>query len=342
MITTHTMQPLLLVSVIIISWNSKKYLLDCLEHLLTQTFRDFEVILVDNGSEDDALDGLHEKYPSLDLHIHRLGANRGFAAANNIGASLARGQWLALLNADAFPNPDWLEQLLKTAEERPEFSFFASRQLQANRLELLDGAGDAYHVSGFAWRQYFGYPADQFGLMSREVFSACAAAALYSREAFLRVGGFDEDFFSYYEDVDLSFRLRLQGFRSLYVSSAIVKHVGSASTGARSDFSLYYWQRNLIWSFVQNMPSALMWRALPLHILANIIFQIHFILRGHGAILWKAKVDALSGLSLALHKRRKIQNESKIGVTELLSKMERGFLQPYLLNYNIRKRLWME
>jgi GT2 family glycosyltransferase len=336
------MQSLPLVSVIIVTWNSYKFLPTCLEHLLMQTFRDFEVILVDNGSEDCASDGLQEKYPSLDLHIHRLSSNRGFAAANNIGASLARGQWLALLNADAFSNPDWLEQLLKASEEKPEFSFFASRQLQANQPELLDGAGDAYHVSGLAWRRYFGYPADQFGLMSREVFSACAAAALYSREAFLRVGGFDEDFFSYYEDVDLSFRLRLRGFRCLYVPNAIVKHVGSASTGARSDFSLYHWQRNLIWSFVQNMPSALMWRALPLHILANIIFQIHFILRGHGVILWKAKVDALRGLSLALHKRRKIQNESNIGAAELLPKMEHGFLQPYLLNYNIRKRLRLE
>jgi GT2 family glycosyltransferase len=341
-ITIYTMQSLPPVSVIIVTWNSKKYLPVCLEHLLAQTLHDFEVILVDNGSEDGTLDGLHEKYLSLNLQIHRLSSNRGFAAANNIGASLARGQWLALLNADAFPHSDWLEQLLKAVDDNSEFSFFASRQLQANKPELLDGAGDAYHVSGLAWRQYFGYPADQFGLVSREVFSACAAAALYSRDAFLSVGGFDEDFFSYYEDVDLSFRLRLQGSRCLYVPDAVVKHVGSASAGARSDFSLYHWQRNLIWSFVQNMPSALMWRALPLHILANIIFQIHFILRGHGAVLWKAKVDALRGLSLALRKRRKIQSEIKIDAYDLLSKMEHGFLQPYLLNYNIRKRLRLE
>jgi GT2 family glycosyltransferase len=336
------MQSPTLISVIIISWNSKKYLLDCLEHLLMQTFHDFEVTLVDNGSEDGALDGLHEKYPSLDLHIHRLSSNYGFAVANNIGARLACGKWLALLNSDAFPESDWLEQLLRAAENNPEFTFFASRQIQAAKPELLDDAGDAYHVSGIAWRQYFGYPADQYGLVSSEVFSACAAAAMYSREVFLKVGGFDEDFFSYFEDVDLGFRLRLQGFRCLYVPSAIVKHVGSASAGAQSDFSLYHWQRNLIWSFVQNMPSALMWRALPFNILANIIFQIHFTFRGHGVISWKAKIDALRGLSHAINKRRKIQSEIKIDTSELLSKMERGFLQPYLQNYNIRKRLRLE
>src|SRR5574341_1091523 len=214
------------VPVIIVCWNSGEYLPRCLSGLSTQTYRDFEVILIDNGSTDESTLRLLENSSNMNLHIERFETNRGFAVANNIGARLARGRWLALLNSDAFPQPDWLAHLIKTTENHPEFSFFASRQLQANRLDLLDGAGDTYHLSGFAWRQYFGYPADKFGLVSREVFSACAAAALYSRKAFLQVGGFDEDFFSYYEDVDLSFRLRLQGFRCLYVPDACAHHGG--------------------------------------------------------------------------------------------------------------------
>jgi len=103
----------------------KKYLPACLHRLLTQTFHNFEVILVDNDSEDGALDGLHEKYSSLDLRIERLNTNRGFATANNIGARLARGKWLALLNANAFPEPDWLEKLVQAAEENPEYSSFS-------------------------------------------------------------------------------------------------------------------------------------------------------------------------------------------------------------------------
>src|SRR5689334_19617314 len=101
------MKSLPLVSVIIVTWNSKRYLTDCLDHLLKQTFYDFEIILVDNGSEDDILDKLQEKYPSLDLHINKLSSNLGFAVANNIGVRLAHGKWLALLNADAYPEPDW-------------------------------------------------------------------------------------------------------------------------------------------------------------------------------------------------------------------------------------------
>jgi GT2 family glycosyltransferase len=115
------------ISVIIINWNSKEYLSRCLSCLSAQTVRDYEVILIDNGSTDGSLDGVENRWPGLDLRIEELDENRGFAAANNFGVRLARGQWLALLNSDAFPDPDWLEKLLQAAELHPEFSFFASR-----------------------------------------------------------------------------------------------------------------------------------------------------------------------------------------------------------------------
>jgi GT2 family glycosyltransferase len=231
-----------------------------------------------------------------------------------------------------------LEKLLQAAERHPEFSFFASRQLQANAPHLLDGAGDALHINGLAWRRYASWPAAQFGLEPEEVFSPCAAAALYPRRAFLQVGGFDEDFFSYHEDVDLGFRLRLQGFRCLYVPDAVVHHIGSATLGAQSDFALYHWQRNFIWSFVQNMPAALLGIALPLHLAANFIYQIVYTRRGRGKVLWKAKWDALRGLGHALRKRSRVQKDRKVSNAELLRVMEHGLLQPFILGYNIRKR----
>jgi GT2 family glycosyltransferase len=324
-------------SIVIVSWNSAAYLPQCLTSLRAQTLKNFETIIVDNGSVDNSIDKLESKWPDLNLKVIRLEENRGFAAANNIGARLASGRWLTLLNTDAFPEPDWLERLLGAAKNNPQYSFFASRQLKANDPDFLDGAGDIYHISGLAWRRYAEFPAACFGLESNEIFSACAAAAMYSRQAFLQVGGFDEDFFSYHEDVDLSFRLRLQGFRCLYVPDAIVKHVGSVSVGAHSDFALYHWQRNFIWSFIQNMPLALLWKALPAHLLANVIYQLNYIRRGRGAILWKAKVDALRRLSDVLRKRKDIQKNSRVDPSELLAKMERGGLQPYLLGYTIRK-----
>ena len=325
------------ISVIISTWNSGKVLPKCLGSLAKQTFKDFEVIIIDNGSSDNSIEDLHKKWPAIEFQIRKLDKNTGFAAANNLGAQLATGEWLALLNSDAFPDPTWLENLLLAAEYEIKFSFFASRQLQAGAPHLLDGAGDAYHISGLAWRSYSGFPAAQFGLESVEVFSACGAAAFYSRQAFLQVGGFDESFFSYLEDVDLGFRLRLQGFRCLYVPKAVVHHIGSATLGVRSEFAYYHWQRNFIWSFIQNMPSGLLWKALPVHLMANIIYQLYYTFRGRGSILLKGKWDALRGLPSALRKRRAIQQSRKISDSELLHSLERGFLQPYLLGYHIRK-----
>jgi GT2 family glycosyltransferase len=328
-----------LVSIVIVTWNSANYLSRCLTSLTLQSFKDFETILVDNGSQDGTLEGIQEKYPSLNLRIELLGVNQGFARANNIGARLACGRWLALLNTDAFPEADWLENLIEATRENPQYTCFSSRQIQANNPKFLDGAGDAYHVSGLAWKRYLGYPIDRYGLEQIEVFSSCGAAALYIRDAFLDVNGFDEDLFSYLEDVDLGFRLRLQGNRCLYVPNATVHHIGSATLGVASDFALYHYHRNLIWSFSQNMPTGLFWRYLLSHLIANIIYVINYSLRGRGRILWKAKMDALRGLGRAMEKRRAIQSRRQATEEDILRAMERGLFQPYLLGYHLRRTL---
>jgi GT2 family glycosyltransferase len=323
------MQSLPLVSVIIVAWNSKKHLAACLGCLLMQTLGEFEIILVDNGSEDGALDELRDKYPSPDLCIHRLSSNLGFAAANNIGAHLAQGRWLALLNADAFPEADWLEKLLQAAEQNPEFTAFSSRQIQYNAPHLLDGAGDSYHITGLAWRRFYNRGVQEYGLETEEVFSACPAAALYSREEFLELGGFDEDYFSYFEDVDLGFRIRLSGGKCLYVPQAVVHHVGSASTGKRSDFSVYYGYRNMIWTLVKNMPSPLIWLFLPLHAATLFFFVLYLTLRGQGKTIWRAIFDALRGLPRMIRKRKWIQRNKKVKTNELLKIMSTGLLEPW-------------
>ncbi len=306
-----------LVSVIIVCWNSAKYLSSCLLALDAQAFHGFEVVLIDNGSSDGALDNVVKKYPRLNFQINELGSNLGFAVANNIGASLARGKYLALLNADAFPEPEWLEQLLKAVNENVGFTLFASRQIQANTPVLLDGTGDAYHVSGLAWRQNFNRPAAENGTQSSEVFSACAAAALYVRDDFLKVGGFDEDYFSYFEDVDLSFRLRLAGGHCLYVPQAVVYHVGSASTGIDSDFSIYHGYRNLVWTFFKDMPISLFWIYLPQHILMILYKSAVFLIRRKRSIILRAQVDAFRALPAILRKRKQVQKLRTVSSQEI-------------------------
>lgn len=318
-----------LVSIVLVTWNSAKYLPRCLTCLAAQSFTDFEIVIVDNGSSDGALEKLEETYPTLRFVIEKLGANQGFSVGNNLGAQLARGKWLALLNTDAFPEPDWLAQLIKATSERPEFNFFASRQLQANNPALLDGIGDAYHVSGLAWRDGYNQPAQNGGFSAKEVFSACAAAALYLREKFIEAGGFDTDYFSYFEDVDLSFRLRLAGGRCLYVPTAVVHHQGSASTGKTSDFAFYHGHRNLVWTYFKDMPTALLWFYLPLHLAMNIYLSLAFWLRDHRTIVFKSKLDALRGLPAILKKRRQVQKMRRVGAAEIHRVMTHGLLAPH-------------
>lgn len=321
-------ESVLQVSVLVITWNNFSFLERSINCLRLQSFNKFEILIVDNGSKDDFLDELPEKYPSLDLKTHKLQTNHGFAAANNIGARLANGKYLVLLNADAFPEPDWLERLLEAAEKYPNASL-SSRQIQVDRPDLLDGEGDVYHVSGLGWRKNYNLPLYPL-TEPQEIFSACGAAVLYPRQAFLDAGGFDEDYFSYHEDVDLGFRLRLRGLKCMLIPAAVVHHVGSASTGKRSDFSVYYGHRNLVWTYFKDMPALLLWLFLPLHVLVGVFFLFYFTLRGQGNVIWRAKIDALRGLPRIMKKRREVQRSRSITTADLYRVMSRNWLTPFV------------
>lgn len=323
------MSPVPSASIIILTWNSGAHMEKFHPALLKQTWRDFEIVLVDNGSTDGSVGEIEDWWKEFSFVAERLQSNLGFAAANNIGARLARGKWIVLLNADAYPEPSWLENLVNAAEANPGFTAFSSRQIQFDSPQLLDGAGDAYHISGLAWRNQYNLPADKYGLEKSEIFSPCAAAAMYSREEFLKLGGFDEDYFSYFEDVDLGFRFRLNGGRCLYVPDAVVHHVGSASTGRRSDFSVYYGYRNLIWTFVKDMPSPWFWLFLPLHIATILFFAIYISLRGQGGAIWGAIFDAIRGLPKMAAKRKIIQKNVNIKTKNIIRVMSIGLFEPY-------------
>lgn len=315
------------VSIIIVTWNSAAHLPRCFAALAAQTFSDFEIVIVDNGSTDGGVEALPGRFPSLSFQVQRNETNLGFAPANNTGARLAQAPWLALLNADAFPEPDWLERLLAAAQEYPGFLSFASRQIQDRDPGRFDGEGDAYHVSGMAWRRNYNAPVAPGGTPT-PVFSACAAAALYHRATFLQAGGFDEDYFSYFEDVDLGFRLLLAGIRTLYVPGAVVRHVGSASTGRRSAFAVHYGLRNLIWTFYKDMPPTLLWRYLPAHLFQVTALFTTYVLRGSGGPALRALWEAALGLPAALRKRASIQAGRSVDWRTLRAAMTRGLLEP--------------
>jgi len=311
------------VDLIIVNYNSGVWLRKVVAALQVQTFRDFRAVILDNGSTDQSLDNLPDGAASIELV--RAQRNLGFAAGNNYAIHHhVSAPWLALLNPDAVPHADWLERFMAAAKRYPQYNFFGCRMLDANDPKRLDGVGDVYHVSGLSWRDGQACADGPAYREPEEIFSPCAAAALYRTRDVIDAGLFDEDFFCYSEDVDLGFRLRLRGGRCLYVPDAVVEHAGSASSGARSDFQLYHGHRNLAWTYVKNMPGWLFWFYLPYHVLANGYSLIAFTLRGQGGPLWRAKRDALKGLRSAWRKRRQIQAGRTAPTHELRRVLRRG------------------
>ena len=301
------------VAVIVVNYNSGEHLRTCVRSIAAQTLAPTRVVVVDNGSSDDSLFGVD----CLGVHVDviRSQRNLGFAAANNLAVRhVSDCRYVALVNADAYVVPTWLERLLDAARCYPECRFFASQLVSAADPTKWDGTGDVYHTSGRAWRRDWGQIIKADGPSATPILGACAAAALYSREAFLAVDGFDEDYFCFYEDVDLSFRLQLAGHRGRYVPEAIARHVGSAMTVRRSDLSVYYAHRNLVWTYVKNMPGPLFWLYLPQHLAVNLGTMAWFTLRGRGRVIFRAKRDALTGLARTWRKRRLIQSRRRVTV----------------------------
>ena len=245
------------VRIVIVNYNAGAMLQACVDALASQTMPDFETVIVDNASTIQSISGL--RLSDDRFHIRHAGENVGFAAASNLGANGSTAPWIATLNPDTKPRPDWLAEL-RSATERYEWAtMFGSTQLAMDDAQIVDGFGDVLSAFGSAWRSGNGRSVRELPDSDCEVFSPCAAAALYARPSFEREGGFDESFFCYLEDVDLGFRLRLRGERCVQVRRAEVLHAGSAISGPFSDFSVFHSYRNRVWLFTKNTP----WPILP-------------------------------------------------------------------------------
>lgn len=311
------------VAVVIVNFNGGEMLERCLVALDKQTFRDFRVIVVDNASSDGSAEGIEALHPGVTLL--RAGANVGFAAGNNLGIRHATGsEWILLLNPDAYAAPDCIERFMAAASES-RFDFFGCRMRLADSPDFLDGTGDVYHTSGTAWRRDHGVAAAAGVRDPGEIFAPCAAAALYRRADLEAVGAFDERYFCYFEDIDLAFRLRLHGKRCGYVPDALVDHVSSGISGKRSDFATYHGHRNMVWTYVKDMPALLFWLYLPLHLCANLFAVLACAARGQLAVVLRAKRDALLGLPRVLRERTKVQAGARAGWREIRAPMARGF-----------------
>ena len=317
------------VGLIIVTHNAAALVERCLRAVALQSRRPDRILVVDNASRDDTVTRVAGVAASLALPIELIEQrdNVGFAAANNHAVeSLDECDWVALLNPDACPEVDWLQSLLAATARHPAAAAFASRLMRDGAADVLDGAGDEYHVSGLVWRRGHGQPVSQVAgaFAERRVIAACAAAALYRRQDWVEARGFDPRFFCYVEDVDLGFRLCLQGRECWYVPDAVAHHAGSATTGAGSAFSVYHGHRNMVWAFVKNMPGPLLARYLLGHLVVSAVGLVWFAARGRGGAYLTAKRDALRGLPWAWRARREVQRTRTVSVDDVRGLLNRA------------------
>lgn len=307
------------VAVIVLNWNGQHLLGRCLGALQAQTCRDAEVVLVDNGSTDGSVAFVRQHFPQVRLIVNS--ENLGFAAANNQAIRATDSEFVALLNNDTEPAPDWLAELLRAADLDERVGACASRMLFAHQPETINSAGVALDRAAIAWDWRGGERDDPAERAPEEVFGACAGAALYRRAMLDDIGLLDEDFFAYLEDVDLAWRAQWAGWRALSVPTARVLHLHSATTREGSPFKNRLLGRNKVWLIAKNYP----WPHLLCYLPAILFYDLGalpFVLlwrRDWGPLL--GRLEGLAGLGKALRKRRALRPLRRLPARTVLGRM---------------------
>jgi GT2 family glycosyltransferase len=313
----------LAVSIIVVNYNGRRWLERCLPAAIAQLDASTELIVVDNESTDGSVDYVRGCFPEAVLVA--LGANLGFAGGNNVGARHARGRYLAFLNNDAAPQEGWLAALRAVLDTQRDAGMAASRIVYRDDPSVVDSAGDGLTRVGGAFKRSHGRPASE-ARAAGDVFGACGAAFLIRRELFDELQGFDEAFFAVYEDVDLSYRSQLLGFRCRYVPDAVVHHAGSGTLGRSSPQAVFLGQRNLEWMYFKNTPWPLLILTMPGHLVYGVAAALHFARTGHFRTFLSAKRHAMAGAARVWHERRTVQRQRRAGLSRLWRLMEPRWL----------------
>ncbi len=313
------------VSVAIVNFNGENLLRRNLPHVVRQDYQDFETIVVDNGSTDDSLKLLEDEFP--DVRVVKLQQNAGFAAGVNRAIESSDGHYIATLNNDARPNGDWLSSLVAVAEKNRDFGMFASKMVFDHDPATINSAGISLDLAGIAWDRKLG---EHGGARSGEVFGPSAGAALYRRSLFEDIGGFDESFFAYLEDVDLAWRARLAGWRCWYVATAVVRHEHSATAVEGSSFKNFHLGRNKVWSILKNYPLPHLLYYLPLIVLYDLGAIPYTLIASRDPSILLGRLAAFIKLHPVLRRRRAVQRSKRIPWTEL-SQMVDDFSTPWAL-----------
>ena len=324
-----------MITVIIVTYNSKNTILDVLEALSKQTVKSFKLIIVDNHSEDDTMELIKAYLKNSELSkksiIIELNENTGFANGNIKGfLQQHESEYIALLNPDAIPDRYWLENLLLSIKKYSNVGICASKLIH-DVTKKIDSAGDGYSKILKGFKRGEGASFDLFNT-EEFVFGACAGAALYRKKMLDEIGFFDKDFFLIYEDTDLNFRAQLAGWKALFVPTAIVHHKVRTTIGIMSDTAIYYSLRNSEFVRIKNVPISIFFRCLPEIILSEILEFIYFaIIHLRIKIYFKAKLDAFIFFPKMWKKRKEILRKKKVSDAYIMNLLTPVWQKDYMI-----------
>ena len=268
------------VTIVIPNYNGSAYIEKCLDTLKIQTFSDFEVLVVDNGSEDESLTILRDKFP--EVKVICLDRNYGFSRAANEGITASKSPYVLLLNNDTEAESCFVEELYRVIVKDEQIFSVAAKMLQLKHPDLIDGAGDLYSAFGWGFARGKGKSRDKYN-KEAEVFSACAGAAIYRKKILDEIGYFDEFHFAYLEDLDIGYRAKIMGYRNMYAPAAVVYHVGSGFSGSRyNEFKIRLSSRNNLYVIYKNMPVLQIVLNFPLIATGFFIKTLFFAAKGYG------------------------------------------------------------
>jgi GT2 family glycosyltransferase len=306
------------VLIVVLDWNGVFNTRKCVEGLLRQTYRDFEILLIDNGSIDVVSDNLN--IDDKRLKIIRKSINTGFAGGVNTGIKKAlrdNFDYVALINNDAIPNENWLECLIKSAEIN-DTDINSGVMLNVNG-DFIDSTGELFSIWGISAPRYRGKNSKNIP-KSGYVFGSTGGAVLYKVSLFKDIGLFDETFFAYYEDADINFRAQLAGYKASYTNKAIAYHQQGATSNKIPGFTVYHTFKNLPLLFWKNIPTKLLLKVGSRFILLYMLIFANAIKHGSG---WPALKGVIASIwyfwKSALWKRFKIQHNKKVSADYIWS-----------------------
>ncbi len=303
------------VSIIIVTYNSENIIMSCLLSLLNQTYKDFEIIIVDNASTDLTCNQV-TSFENSNIKLIRSSVNEGFTGGNIKGLNYVtdESKYIALLNPDTEAVPTWLGALLYALDKHNDVGICASK-LIAHDTNLIDSAGDGCTTTCKGYKRGEGLPDNMYN-KSEYVFGACGGAMLMRRKVIESIGFLDNDFFLIHEDTDFCFRAMLHGWKTLFVPEAIVYHKVRSSIGKMSDMAVYYSIRNSQYVWFKNMPTRLMFKYLPQKIIQDIACFYYFVVKHHKhKPYFQATFDFIQAIPRLLKIRRHIQNNILVNLS---------------------------